>query len=178
MSKISSYKTTFQTLGTVGFFGASVAWGSVFTASLGNISLLRCVRHILPFDVSAYNFSPIIISWAAAAFAVGSKSAAAMSIVVGSDTIDIDRDMGARRVVRTFAITGAIHIFAGVILLSVAVMLLDPAAPSGGSHTSIHGSRGAQIGAGVFSIVVSTVVILIALFTRFYYVPEWYKYRM
>ena len=93
--------------------------------------------------------------------------------------IDLDRDMSARRILRAFAVIGALHIFSGILLLSVAVMLLDPATPSstsGGLY--LHGTRGAQIGAGVFSIVVSTMVILIACLARFYYAREMYRYRM
>lgn len=104
MSSVSSYAQTFTTLGAVAFFGASIAWSSVFSATRGNLLLLV---------------------WSATLFILAAVAAASSGLIASSDQIDLERDMGARRVLRVLALFSAALVLAGIWLLSFAAVGLE-----------------------------------------------------
>lgn len=89
-----------------------------------------------------------------------------MGIILESDKIDFDRDMGARRSVRAFAITAAVMTFVGIILLGIATAGVDP------SYTAVNNMASSRVGmqvAGWSMIVVVVIEVLLALTVRIMY---------
>ena len=125
--------------------GASLAWSAVFTGARGNL---------------------VLLAWASSAFIAGSVAAGSMGIILESDKIDFDRDMGARRSVRAFAITAAVMTFVGIILLGIATAGVDP------SYTAVNNMASSRLGmqvAGWSMIVVVVIEVLLALTVRIMY---------
>lgn len=84
--------------------GASIAWSSVFSATRGNLLLLV---------------------WSATLFILAAVAAASSGLIASSDQIDLERDMGARRVLRVLALFSAALVLAGIWLLSFAAVGLE-----------------------------------------------------
>lgn len=82
-----------------------MAWGAVFAGERGDL---------------------VLIGWSAALFVAASVAAGGMGIIVGSEGINLERDMHARRFVRGFAISSAIMILVAIILLSIAAAQVNP----------------------------------------------------
>jgi hypothetical protein len=125
--------------------GASLAWSAVFSGARGDL---------------------VILAWASSAFISGSVAAGSMGIIVESDKIDFDRDMGARRAIRAFAITAAIMTFVGIVLLGIATAGVDPSYTDIGDITSRR--RGMQA-AGWSIVVVVVIEVVLALTVRIMY---------
>ena len=125
--------------------GASLAWSAVFSGARGDL---------------------VILAWASSAFITGSVAAGSMGIIVESDKIDFDRDMGARRAIRAFAITAAIMTFVGIVLLGIATAGVDPSYTDIGDITSRR--RGMQA-AGWSIVVVVVIEVVLALTVRIMY---------
>jgi hypothetical protein len=124
--------------------GASLAWSAVFTGTRGNL---------------------VILAWASSAFIAGSVAAGSMGIILESDKIDFDRDMGARCAIRAFALTAAVMTFIGIILLGIATASVDPSYTAVGMSSS---QRGMQA-AGWSIVVVVVIEVLLALTVRIMY---------
>jgi hypothetical protein len=88
-----------------------------------------------------------------------------MGIILESDKIDFDRDMGARRAIRAFALTAAVMTFIGIILLGIATASVDPSYTAVGTSSS---QRGMQA-AGWSIVVVVVIEVLLALTVRIMY---------
>jgi hypothetical protein len=125
--------------------GASLAWSAVFSGARGDL---------------------VILAWASSAFITGSVAAGSMGIIVESDKIDFDRDMGARRAIRAFAITAAVMTFVGIVLLGIATAGVDPSYADIGDITSRR--RGMQA-AGWSIVVVVVIEVVLALTVRIMY---------
>ena len=117
----TSYTNMFSAMGTIGIFGASVAWSVIFSSSVrGSVELLRCL-HLLIFGTSHLTRKSSY-SWAASMFAVGTVWAVAMSIVLITGRLDLSAEK--HELFRIFAILTAIFPFAGIILFGVALINL------------------------------------------------------
>lgn len=127
--------------------GASVAWSAVFCGARGDL---------------------VILAWASSAFIAGSVAAGSMGIIVESDKIDFDRDMGARRATRAFAITAAVMTFVGIVLLGIATASVDPSHVVTGVGDIASRRRGMQA-AGWFIVVVAAIEVTLALSVRIVY---------
>lgn len=125
--------------------GASLAWSAVFNSARGD---------------------SVILAWASTAFISGSVAAGSMGIIVESDKIDFDRDMGARRAIRAFAITAAVMTFIGIILLGIATAHIEPTYTGVGDIASK--KRGMQA-AGWSIVVVVVIEVFLALAVRIMY---------
>jgi hypothetical protein len=108
----------------------------------------------------------IILAWASSAFIAGSVAAGSMGITLESDKIDFDRDMGARRAIRAFAITATVMTFVGIVLLGIATAGIDPSYTGIGNITSRQ--RGMQA-AGWSIVMVVVIEVLLALTVRIMY---------
>src|ERR1700761_5988266 len=95
--------------------GASTAWSAVFSGTRGSL---------------------ILLCWSAATFISASVGASSIQIITSSNQINLDRDMGARRVLRLFAVLSATLTLTGIMLLNVGVMQLGLVA---GADTQIIG---------------------------------------
>lgn len=127
--------------------GASVAWGAVFCGARGDL---------------------VILAWASSAFITGSVAAGSMGIIVESDKINFDRDMGARRATRAFAITSAIMTFVGIVLLGIATANVDPSHAVTAVGDTASRRRGMQA-AGWFIVVVAAIEVTLAVTVRIMY---------
>jgi len=145
ISDIGSYKATFATLAAIAFLGASLASNTVFTGARGDL---------------------VILAWASAAFITGSIAAGSMGIIVDSDRIDLDRDMGARRAIRSFAIMSALMTFVGIILLGVATATVEPTYVDVVVSGDTSSRRLGMQAAGWFVVVVVVVEIFLAVTVR------------
>jgi hypothetical protein len=129
--------------------GASLAWSAVFSGARGDL---------------------VILAWASSAFISGSVAAGSMGIILESDKIDFDRDMGARRAIRAFAITAAVMTFVGIVLLGIATAGVDPSYTGVSDIVSDIASRRRGMQAAGWSIVVVVVIeVLLALTVRIMY---------
>ncbi|THU84965.1 hypothetical protein K435DRAFT_970941 [Dendrothele bispora CBS 962.96] len=148
----SSHKSSVTALLTIGFFGASIAWSTVFSGTRGNISLL---------------------AWAACTFIVATVCAAAASLLIASEEQIIQKHSHARWAVRILSRLASLHIFAGLILLSVAILVLDPN-QGDISVDSKHGI-GVMRAAGIYALTFSAMTLLVS-FTiwRRYTHRQWY----
>ncbi|EIN07009.1 hypothetical protein PUNSTDRAFT_121248 [Punctularia strigosozonata HHB-11173 SS5] len=149
MSTAASYTTNFTTLGAVAFFGASISWSAVFSGQRGDL---------------------VLIAWSAAVFVAASVAAGGMGIIVGSEGINIDRDMGARRFVRGFAVCSALMLLTGIVLLSLAMAGIQPtyALPNDDGQPSA-ARRRVMSAAGWFTIGAVGVETLLAVCVRVMY---------
>ncbi|KZP01236.1 hypothetical protein CALVIDRAFT_127768 [Calocera viscosa TUFC12733] len=157
LSSASTYKTNIATLAAISFFGASVSWSAVFSGTRGDV---------------------VLLAWASTLFVCASVAAGATAIILGADAIDLDRDMKARRTLRTYVIISAIFTFGGITLLAITMCLIDPDADGPGNApgpTSSSRLRSMQA-SGIFAIAVSSVEIAIALLLRSAFTPGRYKW--
>jgi len=92
-----------------------------------------------------------------------------MGIVVDSDNIDFDRDMGARRAIRAFAIMSAFMTFVGIILLGIATAGVPPTYADVTDYGDTASRRRGMQAAGWFIVVVVIAEVLLALTVRIMY---------
>jgi hypothetical protein len=111
----------------------------------------------------------VVLAWASASFIAGSIAAGSMGIIVDSDKIDFDRDMGARRALRAFAITSAFMTFVGVILLGIATAGVQPTYADVTDYGDTASRRRGMQAAGWFIVVVVVVEVFLALAVRIMY---------
>ncbi|EJT96837.1 hypothetical protein DACRYDRAFT_112452 [Dacryopinax primogenitus] len=157
LSSVGTYRTNLATLAAISFFGASVAWSAVFSGTRGDV---------------------VLLAWTSSMFVCGSIAAGSIAIILGADSIDLDRDMNARRALRVFVLTSAVFSFGGIVLLAVTMALIDPDSNTGNSSSTptapyrISGMRAS----GVFTIIASLVEIGVALALRQAFTPGRYKW--
>jgi len=153
MSGIGSYKTTFAMLAAIAFLGASLSWTALFTGARGDL---------------------VILAWASAAFIAGSIAAGSMGIIVDSDNINLDRDMGVRRALRCFAITSALMTFVGIILLGVATAGVEPTYTAVADFGDTTSRQQGMQAAGWFVGAVVVLEVILALVVRVtYHTGSW-----
>ncbi|KAG8690222.1 hypothetical protein FRC08_010597 [Ceratobasidium sp. 394] len=150
LSTAASHRSNLVSLSAISFFGAGMAWATVFSATRGDL---------------------VLISWAACCFIIGAVGAASATSLLDADGELLSRYTPVRWTVRLLAVWSTLHVFAGVMLVSAAILVLDPnagqpgAGIKGGSDFAVRSGRAA----GGYSLVVCAVVVLIALIIRHRY---------
>ena len=91
-----------------------------------------------------------------------------MSIILGVDRIKEDAPV-PNLLVRRFAIISACFIIAGIVLLSVAVALIDPASSA---SAAITGNRRSQRAAGIFTLCIIPLIIIPSVHVRIRYAKD------
>ncbi|KAK7037776.1 hypothetical protein VNI00_010737 [Paramarasmius palmivorus] len=119
VSSASQHKANLTSLLAMSFFGASISWSTVFSGTRGDL---------------------IVISWSASVFIVGTACAASGMILVETDENIMTRFIQVRWAVRALMFVSVLHVFAGLGLISVALILLDPNAQEPKSEISTDGS--------------------------------------
>ncbi|KAJ1304978.1 hypothetical protein OPQ81_000021 [Rhizoctonia solani] len=143
LSTAASHRAALLSLSAISFFGAGMAWATVFSGTRGDL---------------------VLISWAASCFIVGTASAACGTSLLDADGTLVERFLPVRWTVRLLSLCATLHAFVGIMLVSAAILILDPNAdaPEGG----VGGTRFnilAERVAGAYSLVVCGIVALSTL---------------
>ncbi|KAJ8501869.1 hypothetical protein ONZ45_g11992 [Pleurotus djamor] len=157
LSSSTSHRVNLLTLSGVSFFGAGMAWSTVFSGTRGDL---------------------VLISWAACCFIISAVISAAVTSLLDTDGNLLERFLVVRWAVRLLGIFSAIHAFVGVSLVSAAILVLDP--NSSEAEAGFHGEAGgfsvvAGRAAGAYSLIVCSVgVLLVVLVRRRYSRKTWF----
>ncbi|KAJ7473815.1 hypothetical protein B0H11DRAFT_2195488 [Mycena galericulata] len=144
VSSANSHMKNLTALLGIAFFGASITWSTIFSGTRGNV---------------------VLISWAACLFIVGAVGAAGASILVMPDEDIVAKHLTVRWTVRIPSLLAMIHVLAGMFLVAIAILVLDPA---NGNLDLRGGQRGTQ-SAGGYAISVSAVfLIVVGIVWRWY----------
>lgn len=139
---LSPCSTHMLVLSAVSFFGAGMAWVAVFSGARENV---------------------VIMSWAASCFMVGA--------VTGGSAAWLAHGLLEQSVMRwavlVFSLCSATHTFAGLMLVSVAILVLD-----NGGHMGIGGQRSA----GAYALVLCVTGVAMAIVVRWRYGGRWIVY--
>lgn len=150
LSAVSSHRTNLAALLAIAFFGASVAWSTLFSGTRGNLE---------------------IISWAASVFIVGCAAAASASLLVETDESFMTKYIQVRWTVRILTIVSAAHVLAGLILVSAAIAVLDPSA----SEPS-PGPRYVMKAAGWYAVGMAMAMVITMIMVRRRYTQRtWFR---
>ncbi|EUC57219.1 transmembrane protein, putative [Rhizoctonia solani AG-3 Rhs1AP] len=146
LSTAASHRATLLSLSAISFFGAGMAWATVFSGTRGDL---------------------VLISWAASCFIVATASAACGTSLLDADGTLVERFLPVRWTVRLLSLCATLHVFAGIMLISAAILILDPNMETpqrgiGGNGFSIVAERVA----GAYSLVVCGVVAISAFAVR------------
>ncbi|KAJ7666344.1 hypothetical protein B0H17DRAFT_1089990 [Mycena rosella] len=128
VSSANSHMKNLTALLGIAFFGASITWSTIFSGTRGNL---------------------VLISWAACLFIVGAVAAAAASMLVISDEDIVAVYPPVRWTVRILSILAMIHVLAGIFLVAIATLVLDP------QNEDLNS-------AGGYAISVSTMFVIVA----------------
>ncbi|KAJ7827622.1 hypothetical protein B0H14DRAFT_2813848, partial [Mycena olivaceomarginata] len=137
ISSSNSHRKNLTALIGIAFFGASITWSTVFSGARGDL---------------------VLISWSACLFIVGAVGAAAASMLVLPDEDIVAKHIEVRWTVRILSLLSMVHVLAGMFLVALAILVLDPAQESLQAPTGRAGMRSAgayAIAASVLSVVVS-----------------------
>ncbi|KAG9077814.1 hypothetical protein FS749_010241 [Ceratobasidium sp. UAMH 11750] len=147
LSTAASHRSNLVSLSAISFFGAGMAWATVFSGTRGDL---------------------VLISWAACCFIIGAVGAASATSLLDTDGELLSRYTPVRWTVRLLAVWSTLHVFAGVMLVSAAILVLDPNAGQPGPGIKGGGDFVVRNGrvAGGYSLVVCAVVVLVALVIR------------
>ncbi|CUA69888.1 hypothetical protein RSOLAG22IIIB_04144 [Rhizoctonia solani] len=146
LSTAASHRATLLSLSAISFFGAGMAWATVFSGSRGDL---------------------VLISWAASCFIVATMSAACGTSLLEADGTLVERFLPVRWTVRLLSLCATMHVFVGIMLVSAAILILDPNAetPQGGL-----GGQGfniiAERVAGAYALVLCGVAVISAFIVR------------
>ncbi|KAF8669052.1 hypothetical protein RHS04_08899 [Rhizoctonia solani] len=115
LSTAASHRATLLSLSAISFFGAGMAWATVFSGTRGDL---------------------VLVSWAASCFIVATATAACGTSLLDADGTLVERFMAVRWAVRILSLCATIHVFVGIMLVSAAILILDPNtdAPAGGTN--------------------------------------------
>ncbi|CAE6410213.1 unnamed protein product [Rhizoctonia solani] len=129
LSTAASHRATLLSLSAVSFFGAGMAWATVFS--------------------------------------VGTVSAACGTSLLDADGTLVERFLPVRWAVRLLSLCATMNAFAGIMLVSAAILTLDPNAetPLGGIGSSKFNVAAERV-AGAYSLVVCGIVALSAFVVR------------
>ncbi|KAF7352270.1 hypothetical protein MVEN_01190700 [Mycena venus] len=130
VSSSNSHRNNLTALIGIAFFGASITWSTVFSGTRGDL---------------------VLISWSACLFIVGAVGAAAASMLLLPDEDLVAKYPPVRWTVRILSLLSMVHVLAGMFLVTLAILLLDPSQESLQARA---GRRGVQ-SAGVYAIAVS-----------------------
>ena len=109
----------------------------------------------------------VLISWAASCFIVATASAACGTSLLNADGTLVERFLPVRWTVRLLSLCATMHVFAGIMLISAAILILDP--NTGTPQNGISGNGFnvvAERVAGGYSLVVCGVVAISAFAVR------------
>ncbi|KAL5634252.1 hypothetical protein ACGC1H_006166 [Rhizoctonia solani] len=146
LSTTASHRATLMSLSAISFFGAGMAWATVFSGTRGDL---------------------VLISWAASCFIVATASAACGTSLLDADGTLVERFLPVRWTVRLISLCATLHVFVGIMLISAAILILDPnveipQSGIGGNGFKIVAGRVA----GAYSLVVCGVVVIVAFAVR------------
>ncbi|QRW07046.1 hypothetical protein RhiLY_06045 [Ceratobasidium sp. AG-Ba] len=128
LSTAASHRNNLVSLSAVSFFGAGMAWATVFSGTRGDL---------------------VLISWAACCFIVGAISAGSATSLLDADGELLNQYKPVRWTVRLLSVWSMIHVFVGVMLVSTAILVLDPnaekpaAGMNGGERFGVKNGRAA-----------------------------------
>lgn len=102
----------------------------------------------------------MIISWAASVFIVGCTAAASASLLMETDESFLARHMQVRWTVRILTLVSASHVFAGVMLVGTAIVVLDPnaSAKQEVSRNAVKAAGGYAVGMAIVSVITMIMV--------------------
>ncbi|KAF7335294.1 hypothetical protein MSAN_02340100 [Mycena sanguinolenta] len=134
VSSSSSHMKNLTALIGIAFFGASITWSTIFSGTRGDL---------------------VLISWSACLFIVGAVGAAAASMLVIPEEDIVAKYDTVRWTVRILSLVSMAHVLAGMFLIAVAILVLDPRQQS---PQALAGKAGMQ-SAGAYAIAVSVLCV-------------------
>ncbi|KAJ7800405.1 hypothetical protein B0H13DRAFT_2499949 [Mycena leptocephala] len=120
----------------IAFFGASITWSTIFSGTRGNL---------------------VLISWAACFFIVAAVGAAGASVLVMQDENLVATYLTVRWTVRILSLLAMVHVLAGMFLVAIAILVLDP----GKVDIDDRGGRRGTESAGAYAISLSMVSFIV-----------------
>ncbi|KAF7335293.1 hypothetical protein MSAN_02340000 [Mycena sanguinolenta] len=141
---VNAYIKNLTTLLGIAFFGASITWSTIFSGTRGDL---------------------VLISWSACLFIVGAVGAAAASMLVLPEEDIVARYRTVRWTVRILSLIAIVHVLAGMFLIAVAILVLDPTQQSPQALAGKVGVRSA--GAYAIAVSVSCVGVSGAVWRRY-----------
>ncbi|KAJ7613268.1 hypothetical protein DFH06DRAFT_1242811 [Mycena polygramma] len=152
ISSSSSHMKNLTALLGIAFFGASITWSTVFSGTRGDL---------------------VLISWSACLFIVGAVGAAAASMLVLPEEDLVAKHLTVRWTVRVLSLLAMAHVLVGMFLVTLAILVLDPAQ---GNPTAGAGRRGVR-SAGIYSIATSVVFVGVSgAVWRRYTIHTWFRH--
>ncbi|KAJ7265421.1 hypothetical protein B0H12DRAFT_197738 [Mycena haematopus] len=143
VSSSSSHMKNLTALLGIAFFGASITWSTIFSGTRGDL---------------------VLISWSACLFIVGAVGAAAASMLVLPEEDIVAKYPTVRWTVRILSLFSMAHVLAGMFLIAIAILVLDPTQQSPQALAGKTGVRSA--GAYAIAVSVSFVVVSGAVWRR------------
>ncbi|KAJ7792588.1 hypothetical protein B0H13DRAFT_1935689 [Mycena leptocephala] len=104
-SEIDVSRKNLTALLGIAFFGVSITWSTIFSGTRGNL---------------------VLISWAACFFIVAAVGAAGASILGMQDENIVAMYPPVRWTVRILSLLAMVHVPAGMFLVAIAILVLDP----------------------------------------------------
>ncbi|KAJ7051657.1 hypothetical protein C8F01DRAFT_1376752 [Mycena amicta] len=151
---LSPRRQNLTTLIAISFFGASITWSTVFSGTRGNL---------------------LLIAWSACLFIVGAVIASAATLLVFSEEDLLEKHDQVRWTVRVLSLISILHVFAGMLCITLAILLLDPAAQNLQGPGSPAGKMGFRA-AGAYTIAAAGLAVLVAAAVwRRYSIPTWFQ---
>ncbi|KAJ7763292.1 hypothetical protein B0H16DRAFT_1527381 [Mycena metata] len=133
VSSSGSHLKNLTALLGIAFFGASITWSTIFSGTRGDL---------------------VLISWSACLFIVGAVGAGSASMLVLPQDL-ITQNHTARWTVRVLSLLAMVHVLAGIFLLALAILVLDP---SQENPQAAAGRAGMQ-SAGGYAIALSAIFV-------------------
>ncbi|KAJ6587500.1 hypothetical protein DFH09DRAFT_1307730 [Mycena vulgaris] len=135
VSSPNSHMKNLTALLGIAFFGASITWSTIFSGARGNL---------------------VLISWSACFFIVGTIGAAAASMLVIPEEDIVTVYPLVRWSVRIISLVAMVHVLAGMFLLAIAMLILDP------EEDAVRGGRRGTQSAGGYAISASAALVIVA----------------
>jgi hypothetical protein len=136
LSEIDVPRKNLTALLGIAFFGASITWSTIFSGTRGNL---------------------VLISWAACFFIVAAVGAAGASVLVMQDENLVATYLTVRWTVRILSLLAMVHVLAGMFLVAIAILVLDP----GKVDIDDRGGRRGTESAGAYAISLSMVSFIV-----------------
>ncbi|CAE7126654.1 unnamed protein product [Rhizoctonia solani] len=96
LSTAASHRATLLSLSAISFFGAGMAWATVFSCTRGDL---------------------VLISWAASCFIIATASAACGTSLLDADGTLVERFLPVRWTVRLLSLCATAHVFVAIMLI-------------------------------------------------------------
>ncbi|ELU39340.1 hypothetical protein AG1IA_06630 [Rhizoctonia solani AG-1 IA] len=159
LSTVASHRyvvATLLSLSAISFFGAGMAWATVFSGTRGDL---------------------VLISWAASCFIVATATAACGTSLLDADGTLVERFMAVRWTVRVLSLCATIHVFVGIMLVSAAILILDPNmdSPAGGTNGHRFNVVAERVAGGCSLVICGIAVLLTFIVQRRYRRRTWFS---